>query len=383
MRKRTPFKMSLVALLVALLLAVFSGVAAANGGPPTMAGDKSGLLLPGKSSQMHVVREHLSFDLADHLGRATVTARYDMANRGEALKDFAVIFVWQARSGTNPSPSVTWNGQPVTSQILDLSPLSGAELQQMQTAWTAMNQVADVLTGEMVAFHPYEGNLEVQFLGFRLDVPANSAGVLEVRYEHSAAMDRTGYLHPVYAYQYLLLPAKSWASFGPLEIEVKAPGPDAALLASNLPLQWDGDAYRASLPGLPDQNLAFSVMSRKGVIGSWVTPAPYYWLSFLLLLIAAALLGLGLGWLAGFIRHRVWAVLVALAVALTGGGLLVFALSFGVMALFPALSDQGYGVAFAALGETVVGTTLAAVLASVSAGRRSKRRLQPSGPRQM
>jgi len=377
---RTPSRISLVTMLVTLVLVACSGVAAANSGPPTMAGDKSGLLLPGKSSQMHVLREYLRFDLSKVTTEATVSARYEMENRGQALKDYAVIFVWQARRGASASPVVTWNGQPVRSQILDLSPLSGAELQQMETAWSAMDEVADPVTGEMVEFRSYEGNRTVTFLGFSLDVPANSTGVLQVTYEHAAAMDKTtGYLHPVYAYQYLLLPAKSWASFGPLEIEVKAPGPDESFFKSNLPLTWDGEAYRASLPGLPDQNLAFSLMSRKGVIGNWSRPAPYYWLSFLLLLAACALLGLGLGWLAGFIRHRTGAVVTALGVSLFGCGLGIFILAFGFMALFPALSSQGYGVAFAAVGETVVGTVLAAVLASVYAGRRSKRRLGISG----
>lgn len=379
MFKRTSSRISLVAVLVTLVLVTLSGVAAANAGPPQTAGDKSGLLLPGKSSQVHVTREHLRFDLTNQIEGAAVTARYEMENRGEALKDYAVIFVWQARSGRNPSPVVTWNGQPVASQILDLSALSSAEMEQMKTAWTAMDQVADPVSGEMVAFRPYEGNLAVTFLSFSLDIPANSAGVLEVSYEHTAAMNRAGYIHRMYAYQYLLLPAKSWASFGPLEIEVKAPGPDAIFFKANLPLKWDGDAYRASLPGLPDQNLAFSVMSREGVIGNWSRPAPYYWISFVMLLIGAALLGLGLGWLAGNIGHRVWAVVAALVVAIGGGGFLVFIMAFGIMALFPALSDQGYNVAFAAVGETVVGTALTAVLAGVYAGRRSKRRLGISG----
>ncbi|MDF2629201.1 MAG: hypothetical protein K0R39_3032 [Symbiobacteriaceae bacterium] len=382
MVRRTSSRVSLLALLVALVLVMLPAAAAANSGPPTRAGDRSGVLVPGRSSQIHVLREALRFDLSEDIGRATVTARYEMENRGEALKEYAVIFVWQAHSGgSDVAPTVSWNGQAVPWQVLDLSPLSGAEREQMHAAWTAMEKVADPLTGELVDWHSWEGNLEaVTYLGFNLDLPANSTGVLEVTYQHIAAMDYKGYIDTMYAYQYLLLPAKSWASFGPLEIEVTGAGPDQIFFGSNLPLKWDGEAYRASLPGLPDQNLAFSVLSRAGAIGSWGRPGPYYWLSFVVFLIAAALLGVGLGWLCGWIPQRGWAITVALAVGFFGGGLLAFLLSMGIMAIFPPLRNQSYGSVFIAAGQTLIGTPLMMTLAGICTSRWSRRRYRALAP---
>ncbi len=67
----------------------------------------------------------------------------------------------------------------------------------------------------------------------------------------------TGYEPPVYRYTYLLSPAKTWAGFGSLDILVNTP---YEMTESSLKgFQKTGEGYSLSLPGLPEEELTFSL----------------------------------------------------------------------------------------------------------------------------
>jgi hypothetical protein len=352
--------------LVTGLLLLTAAPAAANSAPPRWAGDKPGVVLPGSTSQVHVTGETLRFVLADDLKTADVTAHYDMENRGPALTGFPVVFVIQDVAAGDRTVAVTWNGQPVTAAPISQHELSAAQAEEMNKAWTAMDTVIDPVTAQRYDFNSF-GSAAMRYVQFALDLPAQGKGALEVSFQQAAGTDRTRHVNEIFHYQYLLLPARGWASFGPLEIAVKAPPAAQFFFASTLPLQRQGDEYRATLPGLPEENLAFAVMSRRGLIGGLADPGPYYWMVFGLALIGAALVGYGLGRLARRIRTRGWAVAVGMLAGVLVGGILDLLIVFGLIGAMPALGNQSYGNVFVGVGQALVAIVVTTVVSGVTA----------------
>ena len=79
-----------------------------------------------------------------------------------------------------------------------------------------------------------------------------------------------GYTPSLYAYTYLLSPAKTWAQFGELEVVVKTPYymPESGIDGFT---KTDG-GYALTLPGLPESELTFTLSESE-------TPQPPKWLS--------------------------------------------------------------------------------------------------------
>lgn len=337
------------------------------------------MLLPGSSGQIHVLREELIFDLFRAIDQAPVTARYEMENRGEALARYPVLFVIQDQGRWGERPfSVTWNGQPLQAKILEDGAVASDRVADVKAAWGAMEAVYDPIKQEFYTIEFYGGS-GLTFIEFPLDLPAGARGTLEVAYEQVAAQDRTRYAHRLYHYHYLLSPAKGWASFGPVTIRIPAPEPKRLFFGSNIDFTYVDGEYRAELPGLPAENLAFSVMSRDGIIGDWVTPGPYYGIAFLLLLILAWLVGLGIGRLAAQLkfRNRAWVVITGVLGGLFVGGLVDAVLVPLVFALFPALGGDGYGWAIMGVMQWIIAAPLTIITAGVVAGRRYKKPADP------
>jgi len=238
----------------------------------------------------------------------------------------------------------------------------------MKQAWTTAETLLDPVTGE-----PYEaehfGGEVLRYFTFDVPLSAGASGELVVSYRARAAYDRVRYAHLVHNYQYLLLPAQGWASFGPLEIEVRAPAGTEYYFAANLPFRWEDGAHRASLDTLPGENLTFAVMSRAGILFGWLQPGPYLWMAFLVVMLLAAGVGAGLGWLAGFIPSRGLAAFASVLGGLVLGGVCDFYLAMCVIGLFPTLRSLTYVDVLAALGFAVVGAVVSAAAARWSALR--------------
>jgi hypothetical protein len=132
----------------------------------------------------------------------------------------------------------------------------------------------------------------LRWLGFRLELGQGAARTIVVRYRQLAGTDRKTRVNRTAIYNYLLSPAKSWASFGPLHIAVHTP-PDARIVASSLPLPAKGRGYEADLATLPDGELTFDVMSVNGVWLGMTTPSGYW-----------AIIGLAMAAATGFIGTR-------------------------------------------------------------------------------
>jgi hypothetical protein len=352
-------------LLIGWLL-VTAAPAAANSAPPRWTGDKPGVVLPGSTSQVHVTGEKLQFTLADDLRTANVTAHYELENRGTALTGFPVVFVIQDVAAGDRTVTVTWNGQLVNAEPISQHELSAAQADEMNKAWTAMKTVIDPVTAQRYDFNSF-GSPAMRYVEFGLDLPAQGKGALEVLFQQAAGTDWSRHVNAIYHYQYLLLPAKGWASIGPLEIAVKAPPAGQVFFASTLPLQRQGDEYRVTLPGLPKENLAFAVMSRRGLIGGIADPGPYYWMVFALALVGAAAVGYGLGRLARLVRARGWAVAVGILLGVVVGGVADLLIIFGLIGMMPALANQSYGNVFVGVGQALVAIIMTTVVSGISA----------------
>gem|GEM_PF-2877010 len=361
------------ALMALGMLLVMSGLALANSAPPTRQGERGGVLVPGRSDQVHILREQLRFEMDEGLFSAEVIARYDMQNRGAALTNYPVIFALQdAGEGTVQKMVVSWNGESLPITAVNVAPASDA-LEALAAAWTTVEFSVDPVSGKPVDVTGFHGRSSLQFGQFELNLPAGGTGTLEVRYQHTAAQDRRSRAHPVYHYQYLLLPARAWASFGALEISVKAP--ERIFFSATLPFTYADGEYRASFKGLPEKNLAFGIMSRKGILFHWGNAGPYYMIAFAVGMAVAVALGMGLGRLAGLIKSPAGAQVAGIWGGLFVGGFLDVLVTMGVFALMPAIDlSKGYDAVLIGFGQCLVAIIVTTALTGVETSRQNRRR---------
>ncbi|MFZ5814821.1 MAG: hypothetical protein ACOY93_05915 [Bacillota bacterium] len=369
-------------LLTLVLCLLLPGPALANSGPPHQEGGQSGLL-PGRSGTIHVLSEQLRIAISSDLAEAEVSATYRMANRGPESR-LPVLFVIQEHlpAGSRENrPRIRWEGQelPVTERLLSLLP--EADQQRVFEAWGGEREVIDPVSGERYLLHRYGGTSANPWAGLRLfefELPLGegSEGSLEVTYTQPGGYDRSRYLHRIYHYHYLLKPARGWASFGPLEVVIGAP--ERPFFAATLPLRYEDGAYRATLPGLPEENLTFSFMSREGILFSQLQPAPYYWIAAGLLGLWALLLGIGVGRLLAPLQGRRAAGFLALLAGLLAGGVANFAVMLAIFDRFPWLTLYGYaGTPPIGMVQWALSTPLTGWVAMIAAARFRRRR--PAG----
>jgi hypothetical protein len=165
------------------------------------------------------------------------------------------------------------------------------------------------------------------FLLFHLDFTAGQARTVEVRYAHTPTVDKRDIVPGVWTYEYLLSPARRWASFGPLDVNIRVPT-DVDFSAA-LPFHREGNVLRAHFDALPDGELTFSVMPTRG---RWLglSRHEHYW--------AVLAAGMGLSALAGgavasrIVAARPWWQRALFAV-LAAGPLAALA-AFAVLRLF-------------------------------------------------
>ena len=112
--------------------------------------------------------------------------------------------------------------------------------------------------------HYSMSNSLMRWFEYRLTIPAHGRLANEVT--APVYPDINGYYSPSkYHYEYLLSPAKCWASFGSLEIVINTP---YYLLDNNLKdFEKEEGGYRLQLEGLPEGELEFTLCSSKDPAG--------------------------------------------------------------------------------------------------------------------
>lgn len=253
-------------ILALILLAVPSQVRA-NGLP--LAASRSvagGALHPAVDSPVGVVREHLLLDLREQqaLIRATYVLR-NLASDAIALTiAFPVPHYEEGRPGA-VRPSVLLDGEPLSFQRSQAPVTLGEEETHLPAAWL------DPFTGE-----PYEPplfgrqDLRPAFLTFSAPFAPGQERRLEVSYSQDPGRDFSRFFERALRYDYLLQPARHWASFGELEVEVLVP--PGRVIRSLPPLTARGNgSYGETFSGLPEQNLSVFVAPQRGrgMLSSW------------------------------------------------------------------------------------------------------------------
>jgi hypothetical protein len=308
-------------------------------------GQKFGPLIARKDTRIRVDAEDLTFDVASDLRSAKVTAVYRMTNTAQAEERVEVAFVHVG--GDGDAQNVTPPEIAVDDQRVPFETLQG---DQMEKTWSALAE-----------------NRRLTFILFRLEFAPGASRSVRVTYPHVPSENYEEHVNTTYSYEYLLSPAKSWASFGPLHIEARLP--EDTWFQSDLAWQKDDRGFHADLPTLPEGELVFHVMSRRGLLFGMTTLVGYW-------VIALVLMG-GATVLAGRVASRAWrgrsgcllAGARALCAAVLGAAVngLVIAILSGV---FPERAfGFGYGPAFGFILALFAGSVVAAIIAGIL-GRR-------------
>lgn len=248
-----PNRLAILALLAMLLPAW------ANMASPWERGDPVGEPL-APLSEIEVVSEHLLLDFTTILRPTwvvTVKATYEIDNKGSEISP-EILFLGVGMKGA----SAHLDGVEL--------PIKAHQLNRYPEDWAPPMRVPS-LGGETRSAE-FGGDPE-SFLF----TPTLSPGRHRIEVVYQAD---PGVYHPSsqvyreYQFAYLLSPAKAWAGFGTLDLEVKLP--EGFESRCNLDLQTDGTTLKAHFQGLPADFITLSVGQKPRS-----DPRPAFWLGFL------------------------------------------------------------------------------------------------------
>ena len=269
-----------VAVLASLGLLGWGSEARPNAGPTS-----TGALViaePPGIAEVRITRETLSIDLRPaQLGqKAIVEAIYQLHNEGEErLLD--LLFAFGSRE--NKDWLITLDDQPLEGVLAQ-----GADV---PSAWRPPQKTPGLENDKPLLYGP--GWRTVEPLAFKLVVPSGRS-VLKVHYQAEITLN---YARPSMYRQfaYILSPARSWASFGGLDLQIQVPG--GWSVATTLDLEREGDLLRGSFDRIPADSLAITMRP--------AVPAGYQRL-FEVSRAVAIFLGVA-GWFGCWKAGRVWA----------------------------------------------------------------------------
>ncbi|WP_424522035.1 hypothetical protein [Rubrivirga sp.] len=322
----------------ALLLLLFALPAQANMASPISPGTPAGE--PAADLEgLRIARERLVLDLtrigaADY---ATIEAEYRIVNAGLAR----VLPLEFLALGSDLEVAQVWlNERPVEAERVDSL--------AVPPSWTVVSQTP-ALDGSAYDYQVSDGFGAPSGLRFQVAIPAGQHSI-RVRYRaRPGTYDDGSHPNKVYQLAYSLAPARRWAGFGQLDLEVRVPaGWD---VATSLPLRREGDVLIGRFGGVPGDVLAISARAPASPLRGPVRAS-----SYLAWLVVVGLMGLIAGRLAGQAGKRLWA---ALPGAIFGG--LIAAVVFVILqlvALDLGSSSAGYGSAI----TVMMGGPLAFVL---------------------
>lgn len=102
----------------------------------------------------------------------------------------------------------------------------------------------------------YRGRFFV--LVYTVDFQPYKTNDISVSYDSRGAMDKRKTAEPIYTFDYILNPAKNWASFSNLNIEIRPPAKYPYIINSNIDLiRKENGIYIGSFESLPEEDLFF------------------------------------------------------------------------------------------------------------------------------
>ena len=257
-------------LVLAGLAVAFFGArpVSANVGAPWVPGDAAGEL--SGAALMNVESEKLTFDLRpldDPKGTAIVVAEYHIGNPGIA-QTADLAFVAPAMSNAR----IELDGAEVLYQSAKDLPLPA----NWDPPPRSPGFGPDDTEGYPIAYPPElmrDGETKCDVVRFSAAF-APGKHVLSIRYQVTAAALDVGDLYNAYQIGYVLSPARSWASFGKLTVDVFAPA--GWQVASSPQLQTTRESWVGEFQGLPADTLALTAKAPVSSAGQFVhTVLPY------------------------------------------------------------------------------------------------------------
>jgi hypothetical protein len=231
-----------------LLTACFlvPAAAPANVGPPWRGGDLTGD--PVGIIDVDITRETLTLDMRPlaHGGLAEVEAIYRLHNRG-ATKTLDLVF---ASGSAKTANFRVWLGDAA----IDSQPVQGMKMPASWEPPTHTPQFSDVHGWVDLGYHLHQATP----IAFVVTIPPGPQE-LKVRYAAEAVQNLNGTPTLIHQFAYVLAPARSWSSFGGLDVTVHVPA--GWNVAARPKLDRDGDTLRASFSEVPDDALTLTLQA--------------------------------------------------------------------------------------------------------------------------
>lgn len=258
----------LFVMIVCLSLLITPAVVFANGLPNwAIQHGPNGIITPLQKVPISVEREILNIDLVKK--PITVEANYTLKNPESDNVSIQILFP----VAPNGDAKVVYNGEPVESIHPNYESTIPEQDSRILEYWIDpyINQPYIPNSIERVGS-------AVELLAFTVSLKPQETSTLQVTYKQSPSYDPTRLIRqPLDRFDYLLLPAKHWAGFRNLEINLLVP--DTVQLASNLHFEKTATNLQFKSNGLPEENLSIFYVPKKnlvnGVVSSLYT-RPYY-----------------------------------------------------------------------------------------------------------
>lgn len=101
---------------------------------------------------------------------------------------------------------------------------------------------------------------------YTIDFPPNATKHIKVTYKALGTMEKVSRNKATYTFHYMLNPARHWANFENLNIQIKTPDKAPFVVESTIPLTKQQDQiYSAQLTSLPENDLVFTLFEEEQV----------------------------------------------------------------------------------------------------------------------
>lgn len=340
-----------------LLVAAAPGAAFANMANPYNAGDPVGEPF-GQLKNIAIEHEALKIDarpLAND-APALVSATYDVRNDGAATNldlQFVATALSNETARQKAQTGVQFDGQGV--------PVSVGSLATLPPSWKPPTTTPGLAGHDPLSYRTHSNRA----INFTVTVPP---GQHHIQVQYPATASSYSLDSPVRFWQlgYVLAPAKNWASFGKLDVEVDLPSGWSG--ATEPALTRQGDVLRGSFNGIPADSLALTFQAPVPVTST------FNWLgiAFAAGLVLAVFLGVVAGrWLGRRGRSAWWALIPSAVGAVGWSFLLVVATALSDSPLTvpdgQAAWTYNYGLGFEMIALVFIALPLGLVVTLVSA----------------
>ncbi|OZM56169.1 hypothetical protein CIB95_13790 [Lottiidibacillus patelloidae] len=299
--ERSVFGRILFSFLLVFMLLVPYGEVLANSAPINQP-EPTGVLIPKKDTPIIVQEEKLQFVLQDGFAPAEVTVEYTFYNPTNEVVEEILAFPFHS-FGNGENIQISIDGELLSDEMIEIEQERERYEDFLKEFGANGYTYIDPITGSKNKDWKNYDMIELSTIAtFPVIFPPASKVIVRLQYKQSFGMDDHQYINDVYIYEYLLQPATVWKEFHNLSINILVP--KDSYFASNLNFTINNhlvpssktfdknkyDIYSATYATLPDENLTFSYMSKKGLIGNIVDKSSYDFIAFLFLFFIATLL---------------------------------------------------------------------------------------------